>query len=222
MKNDKRRDGFYWVDKIPYVSVTEVLRVINKPALQYWYGQQVYQEVIKDPTIDEKAALAAPYKTSQNAAARGSTVHSLIESYKLTGAVIKDVPDQFKGYANAFYAWANDVKPEVIYTEHEVLNEEYYYAGTLDMLARIGGKIYVIDFKTSKDGTVYNEAHMQVSAYKACLNDVDGGIIVGLAETGIYNHQQTYESFKPFTSALNLYAFINRDKLAKYGWKGQL
>jgi hypothetical protein len=221
MKNDKR-DGYYWIENDPYVSVTEVLKVIAKPAIQYWYGQQVYREVIKDPTIDERAALAAPYKTSKDAASRGTTIHSIIESFKLTGSVIDTVPEQFKGYAKAFYSWANDIKPEIIYTEKQVSHDFYHYAGTLDMLAKIGGKIYVIDFKTSKDGSIYNEAHLQVSAYRACLNDVDGGIIVGLAENGIYHHTTAFEAFKPFASALTLYAFINQDKLAKYGWKGRL
>ena len=37
-----RRGGFYWIDNKPYVSVTKVLEVLDKPALRYWFGKEVY------------------------------------------------------------------------------------------------------------------------------------------------------------------------------------
>ena len=65
-RND-RRGGFYWVDNKPYVSVTTALSVIDKPALRYWFGKQVYLAMTKDPTLNEKAALSAPYQMSDKA-----------------------------------------------------------------------------------------------------------------------------------------------------------
>lgn len=215
-----RRGGMYWVGDKPYISVTHALQIIDKPQLRYWYGQQVYLATVKDPSIDERTALSAPYAVSKKSADRGSTIHSLIEAYRQNGVIIDTVPDELKGYANAFYKWANDHKPIIQESEKTVVNEEYKYAGTLDMLADIAGKRYVIDFKTNKTGSVYDEAHMQVSAYIKCLSGIDGGIIVALAEDGTYTHQLAKDGFKAFLSALNLYAFINENKLATLGWKG--
>lgn len=217
-----RRDGFYWVGERPFISVTEALKVINKPSIQYWYGQQVYREVIKDPCIDERTALAAPWRASAKAAARGTDIHSIIETFKHTGSLPTDIPEGYRGYATAFLNWVKMVKPTIQECEKTVIQETLGYAGTLDMLADIAGKRFVIDFKTNKKGDIYDEAHLQVSAYLHCLNGVDGGIIVGLAEDGSPTSKMTRNGFTAFRHALGLYAFINEDKLAKYGWKGEL
>lgn len=214
-----RRAGMYWLNEKPHISVTEVLKVIAKPSIQYWYGQQVYYAVMKDPTIDERAALAAPYAVSKSAANRGSTVHSLIEAYKTTSAVVNTIPE-YDGYARAFYKWVEDFKPTIIENERTVVNPTKGYAGTLDMIAEIGGKRHVIDFKTNKDGNIYDEAHMQVSAYLNCdgMTDCDGGIIVALAADGTYTHQIAKNGYIAFLSALDLYVFLNYAKIKALGW----
>lgn len=214
----KRRGGVYWVEGKPYPSVTEVLKVIDKPAIRHWYGQQVYYAMCKNPGLSEQEALVAPYQTSKDAASRGSTVHSIIEAYRTTGTVVAPTP-QFEGYAKAFQEWVREHNPQILESEKTVVNTEYSYAGTLDMLAVIGGKKYVVDFKTSKDGSVYTEAHLQVSAYQHCLEGVDGGVIVGLAPDGSYNHQIAKNGFRAFVSALDLYIFINYAKLKALGWE---
>src|SRR3990167_11200386 len=94
-KIDQRRGGLYFIDKRPYVSVTNILKILDKPALTYWYGREVYRAFAFDPTLDEKTALAAPYQKRDKAADRGSTVHSIIESYKHTKEHIKTIPDSF-------------------------------------------------------------------------------------------------------------------------------
>jgi hypothetical protein len=221
MKSD-RRAGMYYNNDRGYISVTKVLTVIDKGyALQRWYGKEVYMAVAANPSISEKDALYAPYMASRKAADRGTTVHSLIEAFKQTGTVVNTVPEQFKGYANGFYRWVEDHKPIILESEKSVFNNKYGYAGTLDMIANIGGKRYVIDFKTNKDGNVYTEAHMQVSAYINAddMIGIDGGVIVSLAEDGTYTHQIAKNGFRAFINALELYAFINYGDLMKLKWK---
>jgi len=217
----KKRGGFYFhpTTNKPYVSVTTVLKdVIAKPQLQYWYGQQVYLAMVKDPSINERTALNAPYQTAENAAERGSTIHSLAEAYKTTGNQIENVPVQYKGYANALYKWIADFKPKFLENEKKVFNDQYGYAGTLDALIELNGEKYVVDFKTSKDGHIYTEAHLQVSAYIKCEPDVKGGIIIGFAEDGTYNHTICKPGFDAFIHALELYKFLNQEKLMKVGY----
>lgn len=220
----KRRAGMYFHDSgKAYISVTEVLKVINKPVLQHWYGQQVYYAVVKDPAIDERAALASPYQVAMKAADRGTTIHSLIEAYKQSGSVIQTVPEAYKGYAQAFYEWANVFNPEILECERSIFNHEQRYAGTLDMLAKIGDKTFVVDFKTNKKGDVYSEAHMQVSAYLEVMRSegVTDGIIVSLAENGTYTHKTVKDGYKAFLAALQIYKFTNDTKLLKLGWSEQ-
>jgi hypothetical protein len=58
MRESSRRGGFYWhTDGRPYISVTTVLSVIDKPALRYWFGKEVYRAMVVNPTLGEKEAL---------------------------------------------------------------------------------------------------------------------------------------------------------------------
>lgn len=64
---------------------------------------------------------------------------------------------------NAFEKWMKKVDFKPLASEMIVYNHRHRYAGTLDCLAYINGKLYVIDFKTSK--AHYNTASFQISAY---------------------------------------------------------
>lgn len=98
-----RRGGFYWFDGKPYVTVTTALKVVDKPALRWWFGKQVYQAMMLDPGLSEKEALAAPYRTTKKAANRGTAIHSIAETWKHSKKQIKSVPEKYRGYAQAFY-----------------------------------------------------------------------------------------------------------------------
>jgi len=218
-KKDERRGGFYWKGDESYVSVTTVLKILDKPALRYWFGKEVYYAMVKDPTLSEGEALSAPYKTSGKAQERGKTIHSLVEAYKKTGAVIDTVPEPLKGYANAFYAWTTDNKITDIENEKTVFNEEYLYAGTLDMLARVNGVSYLIDCKTGKD--IYPESALQISAYQAALPaPVEKIGVLLLKEDGKYKFEEAVPRFEIFLSVKKIWEWVNKDLIEKVGYKG--
>lgn len=225
-RQELRRGAFYWLDGKPMLSVTEILKVIDKPALRYWYGQEVYYAMLKDPSMKEQEALAAPYATSKGAAARGTTVHSIVEAYKQTGAKLEGIAEEFQGFATAFYSFMEQVAPEIIEQEKSVFDTENRVAGTLDMYAKVGDKFYVIDIKTGKD--IYPESEIQLSAYAHMLRaegkPVDG-IAVCLLEIGEdklptknYKWAIRTENHKVFLNTKALYEWINRDKLIKAGY----
>lgn len=219
-----RRGGFYWDKDEPNLTVTTILSVIDKPALRYWYGQQVYLAVVKDPTLDEKSALAAPYQASEKAKDRGLTVHSIVEAYKHEQEPdITQIPFQYRGYAKAFYRWADDTDMVVMDQERTVFNRKEKYAGTLDLLCNIKNKIYVVDVKTGKD--IYPEAFIQTSAYREALisngQKVDGIAVVLLKEDGEYKFQTSLEcdiKYRSFIAAKKLYEGLNEEKLKKVGY----
>ena len=63
-----------------------------------------------------------------------------------------------------FVAWFEETKPEVIGFEFTVWNEKYRYAGTVDLLCKIGRRHWLIDFKTS--ASIWPSMRLQVSAYR--------------------------------------------------------
>lgn len=222
-----RRGGLYWVDKKPYLSVTTVLGIIDKPALRFWYGQQVHRAMVQDPSLSEKDALAAPYQKSRKAMNRGTTIHSLVETYKGTGDRIENIPRQYQGYAMAFYDFMAATKASLIEQERTLFCEKPQIAGTLDIYAQIGDKKHIIDVKTGKD--IYPEVGLQLSAYAHMMREAGkevDEISVLLLETGAddlptgkYKFQTLTEDFMAFRAAHRLYCYLNEAKLNQYGYQ---
>jgi hypothetical protein len=218
-KRNIRRAGFYWnKDNVPYPSVTEILKVIDNPGLRYWYGQQIYLAVSKDPTINEKEALASPYKVSEKAADRGTAVHNAIESYGFGKKALDFVDELYQPYVDAFKKWVKDTNPKFIESEKTIFNHKHGYAGTLDAIIEIGGTRKIVDFKTNKDGNIYESAHIQTSAYIETEDDIDEGLIVCLAATGEYNQQSVDKNFEVFLAAKKIWEYKNKNKLKKVGY----
>lgn len=222
-KRNQRRGGFYWVDGKPYVSVTKVLEVLDKPALRRWFGKEVYLAMVKDPSLNEAEALSAPYKISESAKSRGTTIHSIVESYKATGNEIDSIPFEFKGYAQAFYNWVKDNNIRVIEHEKTVYSDTYRFAGTCDLIVenQQTGSIWLCDIKTGKD--IYQEAFLQVSAYKAALIEkgetIDRVGIILLQESGEYKFAEGTNYFEEFLAAKKLWEFVNREDCKKIGYE---
>jgi hypothetical protein len=214
MRNE-RRGGFYWKNQTPYVSVTNILKVLDKPALRYWFGREVYRAMVVDPTLGEQEALSAPYKTSDVAKNRGTTIHSIVESYKTTGEQIVP-PAEYKEYANAFYSWVKDYKMTI--TEHEktVFDEVNRIAGTMDLICKNNGDTWVIDVKTGKD--IYDEAFLQVSAYMKMSGANRGGVLL-LQDNGKYKFAECPDYFEYFLSTKKIWEFINRELCEEVGYK---
>lgn len=86
---------------------------------------------------------------------------------------------------NSFLEWWSIIERQ---KDHKILMQEEslickYFGGTLDMLIRINGKIYIVDFKTSNHSSYKH--FLQLSAYRYMLEEtkdikVDGCIILML------------------------------------------
>lgn len=221
-KIKNRRGQFYWKGGKPYVSVTNVLRVIDKPALRYWFGKQVFLAMTKNPEMSEGEAMSAPYAKSDKAKARGTTVHSIVEAYKKEGTIIEKVLEPYKGYAQAFYKWVDDNKVEVLESEKTVISETHGFAGTLDLKVKVNGKVKIIDIKTGKD--IYTEAFLQLSAYKHALiedskDKIDGMGVLLLSENGTYKYEEAPDDFEVFLACQKLWYFLNKEDCEKTGYE---
>lgn len=138
----------------------------------------------------------------KDAAQIGTIVHDWIESaikYKMNGGAAPKTPkgDEVGNCIKAYKDWSRERKPVWLQTEQKI----YYhdpggvncYAGTVDAIAEVDGKLCVIDFKTSKK--IYKPYHLQVAAYAQAIAmqdqiDMPMGMILRLdKETGTFQEK---------------------------------
>lgn len=98
----------------------------------------------------------------------GKIAHDAIERVLKDGADIarliaaqKDV--RVKNALRAYQRWAASWQPELVLSERPMVSERYRYCGRLDLVAMIGGRRSIVDFKT---GPLYPEHFIQLSAYR--------------------------------------------------------
>ncbi len=216
-KSDKRA-GMYLIDKKYYPSVTQILSVIDKPAIRIWFGKQVYMATALDPSISEQQALSEPYKQNESAKSRGTAIHDIVEAWENTGRVA-GLEGPFQGYARAFESWVKSNNIKILEHEQTVKSDKYRYAGTLDLLVKVNGdeKPTLIDVKTGKD--IYPEAHLQVSAYKQALSEsgieLQGAGVLLLQEDGTYKYEQAKDKLKTFLACKILWEGLNEELINK-------
>jgi hypothetical protein len=155
--------------------------------------------IVSDPDAVEAAIdwlKGAPWRKKTRRANVGSAVHSWIEQHTL-GKPLPPVEDlDVAPYQPAWLAFIADFKPEFLASEMSVWNRTESYGGTLDWIARIGGRVVIGDTKTGKD--VYADVALQLAAYARAefalmadgseqpLPALDGAVVLHLRDDGTY------------------------------------
>lgn len=153
----------------------------------YWPKGEGFKRHLLNHTAEEAESILT---TAGN---RGSRIHAAIEAF-IKGDTIKhdaQFPDSDGNLAELtadeyralvkFAEWDAVTKPEYLFTEKTVISKRYGYAGTLDCLARVDGKLHVIDWKTGKG--VYTSYFLQVAALKQAA--IEEGLIPADTECGM-------------------------------------
>ncbi len=180
-KQSKRNEkGFYPINGELYPSVTTILRIINKPAIYFWYAKhgtskmlQVLDELTKPLRTKIMSRLGwsmldTPTKIMKRSGNIGSEVHHAIDKYLKTGAKTK-LKGEAKNAFNAFLIWEKEVDLKPVDTEVTVWSDELRYAGTLDFVGYINGELCIADWKTSSG--IYPENALQLSAYREAFEE---------------------------------------------------
>jgi len=115
-----------------------------------------------------------PDKMAQNAADSGTVSHKLVEAHiKGEEADLSDfTKNQIDAGETGFLAFLDWEKQQDIIYEHieyPVVSEKYRYGGTIDMVARKNGSLWLLDLKTSRG--VYKEMKLQVAAYSMAFEE---------------------------------------------------
>lgn len=148
--------------------------ILNLPELTFDEGPHVYR--LNGVEIPSVTTLMKPFsqneyaridaKTLERAANRGTSVHFAIENWIKFG--IDDSEPEYRGYMDAFLDWYDTVKPEIVGSEVRVYHKLFRYAGTIDILAKIGGDLTLIDTKTTSR-VIEKSCRVQTEGYaQAC------------------------------------------------------
>lgn len=194
-RRDTKQGRFYDIDGESFPSVTTILGCLGKPALVTWAANlertlvmeaasQLYQDLHGTPRMKPDAftrtlvsrvgVVKAHQKATDKACEIGSQAHAAIEwaMRKALGQVTPEPkvrPEAMWAYM-AFDDWAREHKVKPLRVEQTVWSRTHRYAGTLDLLAEIDGRVALVDFKTSK--AIYAEAHLQNAAYQVALSEM--------------------------------------------------
>ena len=187
------------------------------------------------PTAALDQARFAYKDVSQKALDIGSEVHAAIEvhlkaqlrgtlSYNFGKAVAKLSPQAANAFG-AFLQWMDEHEVKPIALEQTVYGP--HWAGMLDFVGWFNGKVYVVDWKTSKMFT--KSMRYQVAAYRwACGESMLNNVIEGCGVLRIdkatgepewKDYSKSYEKdLKTFNAAVEFY-MLSHPRIAKAaGW----
>lgn len=190
-KKAKRRAGWYY--DLPdveegYPSVTTILKVSAKPALDRWRVEKALKKYVE--TEDYELAKIAPYMAMKEAGDDGTNAHNLIDAYwkghKYNKATMSG---SLLDYIEAFEKFLKDHDLKLIESEGTCFSHKEKYAGTFDGLFEVNGEVWLVDWKTSN--YVVDEHKIQIIAYRKALEEmgrkVDRCVIVQLNNDRSYN-----------------------------------
>ena len=176
-------------DKVIYIpSVTWILDVGYPKGIAFY-------KWLANKGWDEAEALKA------SAANKGSKIHKAVE-YLMDGKIVKidsrflnpetgideELNAQEYEAVMSFVSWFNTSKPEIVKKEFTVFADDETYAGTVDLVCNIDGKLWCIDFKTGQN--IWPSYELQLSAYKHALM---GEMRLGILQLGYWRNKNKYK-----------------------------
>lgn len=142
-------------------------------------------------------------------ATEGTNVHERILGALASGGRIPslaDVSPEERGYGQGVLAAWHDLSPEPVGSELVVYSSLYGFAGRLDLLCRIDGKLTILDLKTGYVGT---GSHTQLAGYliaagESGYGDAEG-LILSVRDDGSYTTTPCAAEPEDFLNALAAY-----------------
>ena len=160
-------------------SVTNVIGILDKPALPRWAAKLVAERAMhlkhSLANMDDNEVVdtlkGAPWSKSKRAADRGTDIHAYLEA-RLNRLEPEELSDDAVPYKQAADDWFDAVGASFEDVQTEVTLFHPSYAGTTDLIGILDGAACIVDFKTSK--AIYDEAALQLSALAGCYTDAEG------------------------------------------------
>jgi len=137
-----------------FPSVTSITKIVANPSLDRWKQNQMLNACVSSPikegdSLERYEAnmreLAA--KKMVDARAFGSLFHSAIDELNVTG-YLTDKFEEVKPFVKHYLEWTRDNRVSFVATEFVCVNKKLGYAGQVDGLAVVNGKLTLLDYKT--------------------------------------------------------------------------
>lgn len=171
---------YYYSDRV-VPRVTEILSaMLHEEGIVQWSNSLGFSNKSYSKTLNEYAQI-------------GTYTHESIENILKFGFYINEFPRHLESSINnairSFSEWFKIIREK---TQYEILGIEdvlscEYFGGTADLLIRINGKVYLVDFKTSNYITYKH--FVQLSAYRHMYSlsgiEIDGVMILQLSKKNI-------------------------------------
>ena len=163
---------YYAFNDLRLLSATSIRRQLGMPfPLAAWQVNQVLaaaamargtaaSEALSD-TEYKKSLRRSATQVRDKAANLGTAIHEAAE-HNIRAASL-DENDERKPFLQAYESWQSTMKPRILVQEGQVFHLTERYAGSLDLIAEVDGRTYVIDLKTGR-GT-YPDHAVQLALY---------------------------------------------------------
>jgi hypothetical protein len=137
-----------------FPSVTTITKVVANLSLDRWKQNQMLKACVANPIGEGEAVseyegkmLQLAQKKMVDARAFGSLFHAAIDELNVTGYLDSSY-DEVKPFVKYYIEWTRDHKVSFVGTEFVCVNEKLGYAGQVDGLAIVDGKLTLLDYKT--------------------------------------------------------------------------
>ena len=137
-------------------SVTEKLKVFPNPFFESWRVSEAIHLSRKHPNVETSTIAEMLWGVREHpitgqevsSAAWGTECHTQLELAMNN----KWEPNEWEPFVQPFIDWTNNSSFEVLATETVIASENpsYNTAGTIDLLAKINGRVSLLDYKTRK------------------------------------------------------------------------
>jgi len=167
----------------------------------------------------------------------GTLTHKLIEAHiknteppDLSACSFDAITLATNGF-DMYQEWEQSNGVDYLECEYKIISEAYVWGGTADAIINMGGKTYLVDFKTAKG--IYADHVVQVAAYLNGIKEEgkynpEGVIIIHIPKTIEYKESMHVEpievpeevlndGWKAFLHARSLYDL--KDKVDPYIWR---
>ncbi len=175
----------YTIDGRHAVSVTQALQEVF--GLKYWNATDWHRD-------------------------RGNVVHACAA---MVARGVKFTHDpQVAGQVTACRKFFDEMKPKVLGVEQPIYSLRYNFAGTFDLWCIIGGKEFIIDWKS----VVSEIGEVQIGGYAIERPTAKWGMVVALKEDGRYRAGTPFRLDRvrnEFLAVLSVYNIKKRWKLIK-------
>jgi hypothetical protein len=224
----------YWLhhegQRTPAVSVTGVLKILDKPALIPWaeaagaigaarlaeMGELQGVPMEDVPSLVRLHGLGADAKRDEGAG-RGTLVHDALSAYMTTGSPpsLRNFDPRLHGYVQGLSRWLVKASPTPTMVEAIVGSVTHSYAGRLDLRADIGGVDTLLDVKTNPKGRAYLEAHAQLQGYAVACEECgypapERMVVIAVGEDGSFSETECQATPEDWLSILACQRSVTR------------